>query len=75
MLFLRVSQQLLQPVRDLIERYKEYLLLSMLSVEPEDQALRPLIMPGLTLVGLSLTNLENEDGMQLALPFEKRSPV
>jgi DNA polymerase-4 len=29
---------------------------------------------GLTLVGLSLTNLENEDSMQLALPFERRSP-
>jgi DNA polymerase-4 len=29
---------------------------------------------GLTLVGLSLTNLEDEDSMQLALPFERRSP-
>ena len=28
---------------------------------------------GLTLVGLSLTNLENEASMQLALPFQRRS--
>jgi DNA polymerase-4 len=32
----------------------------------------PLIQAqGLTLVGLSLTNLENEDRVQLALPFER----
>ena len=29
---------------------------------------------GLTLIGLSLTDLENEDSMQLALPFERRGP-
>jgi DNA polymerase-4 len=29
---------------------------------------------GLTLIGLSLTNLENEEAMQLALPFERRAP-
>ena len=35
-------------------------------------AARPLIdAQGLTLVGLSLTNLENEDRVQLALPFER----
>jgi DNA polymerase-4 len=28
---------------------------------------------GLTLVGLSLTNLENEESMQLALPFQRRT--
>jgi DNA polymerase IV len=34
---------------------------------------RPLIeTQGLTLVGLSLTNLEDEDRVQLALPFERR---
>ena len=34
---------------------------------------RPLIeTQGLTLVGLSLTNLEDEDRVQLALPFEQR---
>jgi DNA polymerase-4 len=33
---------------------------------------RPLIeSQGLTLVGISLTNLENEDRIQLALPFER----
>jgi DNA polymerase-4 len=36
-------------------------------------AARPLIeAQGLTLVGLSLTNLEDEDRVQLAIPFEKR---
>jgi DNA polymerase-4 len=35
-------------------------------------AARPLIdAQGLTLVGLSLTNLEDEDRVQLALPFER----
>ncbi len=34
-------------------------------------AAKPLIdIQGLTLVGLSLTNLEDEDGVQLALPFD-----
>ena len=36
-------------------------------------AARPLIeTQGLTLVGLSLTNLEDEDRVQLALPFERQ---
>jgi DNA polymerase-4 len=38
-------------------------------------AAMPMIMEqGLTLVGLSLTNLEDQDSLQLALPFDRRSP-